>query len=106
VSTEVEVAAPVPVTPVPVTPAQAAEHELLVATVKASLVAVPICVVIWLGLVALALAIAGSGNFVVVLPMAGGIGIVAGVFFGGWAAFLAKAHLLDEVDRDATRPPA
>jgi hypothetical protein len=28
------------------------------------------------------------------------------VFFGGWAAFLAKAHLLDEVDRDATRPPA
>jgi hypothetical protein len=104
VSTEVEVAAPG--APAPLEREKAAEHELMTAAVKASLVAVPICVAIWLGLVSLALAIAGSGNFFVALPMAGGIGVIAGVFFGVWAAFLAKAHLLDEVDRDATRPAA
>jgi hypothetical protein len=82
------------------------EHELLVASVKMSLVAIPICVAIWLGMVAIALAMAGSGNFAVALPMAGGIGILAGLFFGVWAAFLAKAHKLEELDRDAARPPA
>lgn len=84
--------------------AQAAERDLLATAVKASLVAIPICIVIWLGLVTLALALAHSGNFLVALPMAGGIGVVAGVFFGGWAAFLAKAHALDELDRRVERP--
>jgi hypothetical protein len=97
-STEIEVAGQVPV-PSRLEQARAAERDMLLAVVKASLVAVPICVVIWLGLVTIALALAHSGNFVVALPMAGGVGVVAGVFFGAWAAFLANAHTLDELDR-------
>ena len=46
---------------------------------------------------------AGSGNFLVALPMAGGVGIVAGAFFGIWAAFLAKAHQFEELDRKAAQ---
>jgi hypothetical protein len=103
VSTEIEVAGQ-PRVPSRLEQARAAEHDLLVTAVKASLVAIPICVVIWLGLVSIALALAHSGNFLVVLPMAGGVGIVAGVFFGGWAAFLFKAHALDELDRRVERP--
>jgi hypothetical protein len=98
VSTEIDVAGQAQV-PSRLKQAQAAERDLLVTAVKASLVAIPICVVIWLALVSIALAFAHSGNFLVVLPMAGGVGIVAGVFFGGWAAFLMKAHALDELDR-------
>lgn len=97
-STEIEVVSPAEV-PSRLEQAQAAERDLLVTTVKASLVAIPICVVIWLGMVSVALAFAHSGNFLVVLPVAGGVGVVAGMFFGGWAAFLAKAHALDELDR-------
>jgi hypothetical protein len=97
-STEIEVAGQVQV-PSRLEQARAAERDVLIAVVKASMVAVPICVVIWLGLVTIALALAHSGNFVVALPMAGGVGVVAGVFFGAWAAFLAKAHTLDELDR-------
>lgn len=102
-STEIEVAGQAPV-PSRLEQVQAVEHDLLVTAVKASLVAIPICVVIWLGLVTIALALAHSGNFLVVLPMAAGVGIVAGVFFGGWAAFLLKAHALDELDRRVERP--
>ncbi len=80
------------------------EHELLVSCVKLSLLAIPVCVAIWVGMVAIALAMAGSGNFMVALPMAGGIGVVAGSFFGVWAAFLAKAHDLEELDRQVNLP--
>jgi hypothetical protein len=103
VSTEIEVAGHAPV-PSRLEQEQAAERDLLVTAVKASLVAIPICIVIWLGMVSLALAFAHSGNFIVVLPMAGGVGVIAGVFFGGWAAFLGKAHALDELDRNVGRP--
>jgi hypothetical protein len=103
VSTEIEVPGQAQV-PSRLERAQAAERDLMVTAVKASLIAIPICVVIWLGMVSIALALAHSGNFLVVLPMAGGVGVVAGVFFGGWAAFLAKAHALDELDRRVERP--
>jgi hypothetical protein len=104
VSTEIEVAEPEAV-PSLLDRELKLEHELVVSSVKASLVAIPICVVIWVGLVALALEMAGSGNFVVALPMAGGIGIIAGAFFGTWAAFLGKAHHLEELDREVNLPP-
>lgn len=102
-STEIEVVGPAAV-PSRTQQAQAAERDLLVTAVKASFVAIPICVAIWVGLVSIALALAHSGNFLIALPMAGGVGVVAGVFFGAWAAFLAKAHALDELDRRVMRP--
>ena len=84
--------------------AHAAERSLAVAVLKATLWAVPICVAVWVGLVALALALAHSGNFVVALPVAGGVGVVAGGFFGMWWGFLVKAHEFEELDREAGRP--
>jgi hypothetical protein len=103
VSTEIEVVGQAQV-PTRTEQAHAAEHDIFVTAVKASLVAIPICVAIWVGLVSIALALAHSGNFLIALPMAGGVGILAGVFFGAWAAFLGKAHALDELDRRVERP--
>ena len=78
---------------------KAAERSLWVAVFFSSVVAIPICVGIWVGLVALALAISDtSQGFAVPLAVAAGVGVVAGVFFGGWAGFLAKSHVLDEID--------
>ncbi|HSO95243.1 MAG TPA: hypothetical protein VLV81_04310 [Acidimicrobiia bacterium] len=102
-STEIEVPGSAQV-PSRLEQVQVAERDLFAATVKYSMIAVPICVVIWLGLVSIALALAHSGNFFIALPMAGGVGVVAGLFFGAWAAFLAKAHALDELDRRVERP--
>ena len=108
-STDVEVAPDVVVAPSDtfagrLERAHAVERTLMVRVVRASLVAVPICVVIWLGIVAVALALAGSGNFEVALPVGGGVGIVAGVFFGMWWAFLCTADEFEELDRSVGRP--
>lgn len=78
----------------------AAEKSLWRSVVIWTIVAIPICIVIWIGLIALA--VGGKdpdwGAWI-------GIGIIvgafAGAFFGGWAAFTAKSHLLDEVDERA-----
>lgn len=104
-STEIEVRAD-PGTLSRIEQVQAVERELFVAVAKDSLFAIPICVAIWVGLVSLALAIAGSGNFAVMLPVAAGIGVVAGAFFGGCAAFLSKAEALEALDRQHQRPAA
>jgi hypothetical protein len=31
--------------------------------------------------------------------MAVGVGVLSGMFFGSWAAFVAKTHLFEELDR-------
>jgi len=69
---------------------------------RASLLAIPICVVLWVGLVWLAIS---DKNEALGSPLAIGavIGVIAGVFFGGWAGFLAKSHTLDDLDRRASR---
>jgi len=103
-STEIEVAGATPTPAVAAgadleLEAHAVEHELLRACVRYSLIALPICIVIWLAIVSIGLALAGSGNFVVALPMAGGVGILAGLFFGVWAAFLAEAERIEDLER-------
>jgi hypothetical protein len=102
VSTEIEVAGQAG-SPTLLEQEKAAERDVLRAAAKFSLIAIPICVVIWLGIVSIGLAMAGSGNFLVALPMAGGVGILAGGFFGIWAAFLQKAHQFEELDRKAAQ---
>jgi hypothetical protein len=77
-----------------------AEKSLWRSVILWTLIAIPICIVIFIGLIAVAV---GGDD-----PEWGawiGIGIIvgtfAGAFFGGWAAFTAKSHLLDEVDERA-----
>jgi hypothetical protein len=109
-STEVEVAGDVVVAPSDfagrLEAAHAAERRLWRRIVWSTLVLTPICVVVWVGLAAVALALADSGNYLVELPVAGGIGIIAGQFFGMWWAFLRSADEFDELDRGVERRPA
>jgi hypothetical protein len=82
-----------------------AERTLWHQTFKGILIALPICLVIWFGIMALAIAISDtSQGFWVPLAVVTSVGFMAAVFFGGMAVFLMKAHALDEIDRRAHRP--
>jgi hypothetical protein len=98
-NTEVELAAPELLVPYddPMQEAMQAERALWRAVLWGTIIAIPICIVIWIAIVALAV---GGKN-----PDWGAwigigilVGLLAGAFFGGWAGFTAKAHLLDVVD--------
>ncbi len=75
-----------------------AEHGLGRAIIISVLVAIPINVGVWVGLVAFAVSRSGSalGG---PIAMAVGVGVLSGLFFGSWAAFVAKTHLFEEMDR-------
>ena len=67
------------------------------------LIAVPICIVIFMLIVAIAVGPEDPQDWAAWLGIAAIVGIFAGAFFGGWAGFTAKAHLLDEIDRSDAR---
>jgi len=77
-----------------------AEKSLWHSVIVWTLVAIPICIVIWCGLITIAVGTKdpdwGAWMGIGVL-----VGAFAGAFFGGWAAFTAKSHLLDVVDERA-----
>jgi hypothetical protein len=75
-----------------------AEHVLGRAIIVGVLVAVPINVGVWVGLVAFAVSRSGSalGG---PIAMAVVVGVLSGLFFGTWAAFVGKTHLFEEMDR-------
>jgi hypothetical protein len=81
------------------TPIQAAEQKLVVSVAKATAIAIPICIVIWMGIVILALSVADyPGSWASTIAIGGVVGVLAGVFFGGWAGVLTAAHALDSAD--------
>ena len=65
----------------------------------ATLIAVPVCIVIWLAIVAIAVGGNSDVSWGVWLAVGAIIGLLAGAFFGGLFAFLTKSHILDEADR-------
>ena len=75
-----------------------AEHVLGRAIIVSVLVAVPINVCVFVGLVAFAVNRSGSalGG---PIAMAVVVGLLSGLFFGTWAAFVGKTHLFEEMDR-------
>ena len=82
--------------------ARKAERDLFVAVLRATVIATPICIAIWIAI--MYFAIEGDGwGLGVPFAIAAVVGVIAGVFFGGWAGFLAKAEALDEADRKAAR---
>ncbi len=97
-STEIEVAAPAGVSS-GTEEFRAAEHDLVVATFKTSMIATPICVAVFVGIAALALTFAHTGSYATMLPVAAFIGVIAGAFFGGLMAFLLKAEHLETLNR-------
>lgn len=78
----------------------AAEKSLWHSVIVWTIVAIPICILIWCGLITLAVGTKdpdwGAWMGIGIL-----VGAFAGAFFGGWAAFTAKSHLLDDVDERA-----
>ena len=86
--------------------AEAEEHSAEVQLIRAVFVGVavsiPVFVLIWVGLVALAVG-GKDPDWAVWLGMAALIGILNGVFFGALGAFITRAHVLDDVDRHATQ---
>jgi hypothetical protein len=75
---------------------EAAERALARSIVKSMLISVPLMIAFWVLLVAVAVGNKDPdwGSW---LGMAAGIGVLAGVFFGAWAGFVAKAHVLDDI---------
>jgi len=89
-----------------------AEHDLVRWIVIGIVVAVPVCVVLFMAAIALSLR-NESTDLAAPLAMAAAVGTLAGLFFGAWAGFVFKGNALDEVDRKAqprgerpSRPPA
>jgi hypothetical protein len=75
-----------------------AEHGLGRAIIIGVLIAVPINVGVWVGLIAFAVSRAGAAMGGPI-GMAVGVGVLSGLFFGSWAAFVAKTHQFEELDR-------
>jgi hypothetical protein len=83
---------------------RSAERALVRAIIKDVAFCVPVTISICVGLIALALR-GQHPVWGVWLGMAAGIGVLVGLFFGVWAAFVTKARLLDEVDQLRRRAP-
>jgi hypothetical protein len=60
-------------------------------------VAVPVSIVVWEGLIALAVG-GKHPDWPVWLGMAALIGVLTGVFFGTWAGFVSQTHTFEELD--------
>ncbi len=77
-----------------------AERRLARAIIIGVVIAVPINVGVWMGLVGFAVSRAGA-SLAGPLAMAAGVGVLSGLFFGTWAAFVATTHAFEEFDRKA-----
>jgi hypothetical protein len=82
--------------------ARSAEASLIRAVFVGVAIAVPVSILLWVGLIALAVG-GKDPEWGPWLGIAIGIGILNGVFFGALAGFVTKAHLLDDVDRHGTQ---
>lgn len=68
-------------------------------------IGVPVCALLWMGIVGLALVVADPGWPVwPALGMAAVVGVFAGMFLGGWAGVTACAEQLDEAELHTPRP--
>ena len=74
-----------------------AEHALVIDCIRDVAITVPLAVALWVGLVALALR-GKDPDWGAWLGMAAGIGVLAGLFFGTWIAFVRNAPRLQKID--------
>jgi len=92
--------------------APVAERMLSRSVAKGVATAIPLMVVFLIALVAVAIG-TQHPEWRAWLGMAAGVGLLAGLFFGAWAGFVATAHEFDEADlpprrrlADSRHPPA
>jgi hypothetical protein len=77
-----------------------AEHALFIDCIRDVVITVPVTVAFWVGLVALAVG-RKEPDWGAWLGMAAGIGVLAGLFFGVWIAFVRNAAQLQKTDTRA-----
>jgi len=96
-------ATPVPLVPVEVTEAEAHWWRGLVWGIA---IGIPVCALLWMGLVALAVGVFAVTSWPVwpAVGMAAVVGVCAGAFLGGWAGVTACAERLDEAELHTPRP--
>jgi hypothetical protein len=79
---------------------QQAESTFWRAAIIGVLVGIPVCALVWTGLVALAVEISGAHlDWGVTIIMAVVVGCFAGVFFGGWAGVTIAAEKLENAEQ-------
>jgi len=67
-------------------------------------IGIPVCALLWMGLVAIAVGVMGTGWPVwPAMGMAAVVGVFAGAFLGGWAGVTACAERLDEAELHTPR---
>jgi hypothetical protein len=85
-----------------------AEHDLVRWIVLGIAVAVPVCIALFMAAIGFDVSYE-SDPLGGPLAMAAAVGVLAGLFFGAWVAFVFKGHAFDELDRKANlrdeRPP-
>ena len=81
----------------------AAEKSLWRTMIWGMVIATPICIIVWMVIVAFAVGPKDPSDWAAWLGIGAVVGTLAGAFFGGWAGFTMKAHLLDEVDARGAR---
>jgi hypothetical protein len=82
--------------------ALAAEESLWRSTIVWTLIAIPVCIAVFMLLVVLAIG-GDDPDWGAWLGISAIVGTLGGAFFGGWAAFTAKCHMLDELDERGAR---
>lgn len=77
-----------------------AERSVWRSVIWGTAIATPVCIVVWMLMVVLAVG-GDDPEWGAWLGIGAIVGVLAGAFFGGWAGFITKAHLLDDVDHRA-----
>jgi hypothetical protein len=78
-----------------------AERRLVRRMIVSTLIAIPLLVGFWIGLVAIAISFTDIG-YGPPLAMAAGVGVLAGVFWGTWMGFVSYSNSM-EAERHADR---
>ena len=69
-------------------------------------IGIPVCILLWMGMVAIAVGVMGAGWPVwPAVGMGAVVGVFAGAFLGGWAGVTACAERLDEAELHTPRSP-
>jgi hypothetical protein len=82
-----------------------AEKRMMRHMIVSTLVAIPLLVAFWIGLVVIAISFTDNG-YGPPIAMAVGVGVLSGVFWGTWMGFVSYSNTMDTKRHAARRPPA
>jgi uncharacterized membrane protein len=98
---QADAAAATQISPAETTDAVEAERRMVRHMIVSTLIAIPLLVAFWMGLVAIAISFTDIG-YGPPLAMAAGVGALAGIFWGTWMGFVSYSNSM-EAERHADR---